>query len=200
MSHFQIISFSNFQIPKLPILKMSLPTISLISYGHFEREFLDNVAKSILHQYKYPVNLEESRIDLSRFYDPSRKQYDGNKLLKEVDDNFVSGSIKTLGLFRVDLFIPILTYIYGQAFLNGRSAIASLFRLNNERYGMPMDEELLLERFKKEVIHELGHTFGLKHCYVPQCVMNSSTYVEDIDQKGLELCLKCKSEMMPLLP
>jgi archaemetzincin len=179
---------------------MSLPNITLISYGHFERDFLDSVAKCIIQEFKYPVNLEESREDLSRFYDPSRKQYDGNKLLKEIDDNFVTGSIKTLGLFRVDLFIPILTFIYGQAFLNGRSAIASLFRLNNERYGMPMDEELLLVRFKKEVIHELGHTFGLKHCHIPGCVMNSSTYVENIDQKGLELCVKCRSEMIITAP
>jgi len=173
---------------------MAPKTITLISYGHFEKEFLEKLAESVRHEYRYPVNIEGRHIELSQFYDPLRKQYDGNKLLMEIDSKFSSGSIKTVGLFRVDLFIPILTFIYGQGFLNGRSAIASLFRLNNERYGMPGDEKLLLDRFTKEVIHELGHTFGLRHCHIPACVMLSSTYVEDIDQKSSKLCIKCRNE------
>jgi archaemetzincin len=173
---------------------MNPQNISLISYGHFEREFLENIADSVKREFGYPVNIEESHLDLSEYYDPARKQYDGNKLLKEIDAKYSSFSLKTVGIFRVDLYIPILTYIYGQAFLNGNTAIASMFRLNNERYGMEMDELLLLDRFRKEVIHELGHTFGLKHCHVPDCVMVSSTYVEDIDQKSTELCHKCRLE------
>jgi archaemetzincin len=169
--------------------------ITLISYGHFEREFLEDIAECVRHEFGYPVNIEESRKDLSEFYDPARKQYDGNRLLKTIDDELSSRSLKTVGIFRVDLFIPILTYIYGQAFLNGRTAIASLFRLKNERYGLEENEQLLLERFKKEIIHELGHTFGLKHCYVPGCVMASSNYVEDIDQKSGEFCGKCREDL-----
>jgi archaemetzincin len=176
-------------------IQMNPQPITLITYGRFEREFIESIADSVTHEYNFPVNLGESRLDLSGFYDPSRKQYDGNKLLLEVDATSSSESFKTVGLFRVDLFIPILTYIYGQAFFNGRSAIASLFRLKNERYGMPADDLLLLERFRKEVIHELGHTFGLKHCFSLECVMKSSTYVEDIDLKKVSLCNKCREEL-----
>ncbi len=170
--------------------------ITLISFGHFEREFLESIAERVTHEFGFKVIIEEKRLDLSKYYDPARKQYDGNRLLIDIDAKFASGSLKTAGLFRVDLFIPILTYIYGQAFLNGRTAIASLFRLNNERYGMPEDDNLLLDRFIKEVIHELGHTFGLKHCHVPACVMASSTYVEDIDQKNAELCTQCRALLL----
>jgi len=169
--------------------------IALISYGHFEKEFLEGIAESVEHEYGLPVIIEEKHLDLTAYYDPARKQYDGNKLLSKIELKYSADSVKTVGLFRVDLFIPILTYIYGQAFLNGRTAIASLFRLNNERYGMPMDDVILSERFKKEVIHELGHTFGLKHCYNPGCVMNSSTYVEDIDIKSANLCRNCRIEI-----
>ena len=49
------------------------------------------------------------------------------------------------------------------------------------------------ERFKKEDIHELCRLFGLLHFHTPTCVIRSSTYVEDIDQKEVELCVKCKS-------
>ena len=104
-------------------------------------------------------------------------------------------SNKTIGLFNVDLFIPILTYIFGQAFLGGRTGIASLYRLNNECYGMKKNDKLLLDRFQKEVIHELGHTLGLIHCNISSCVMRSSTYVEDIDQKEHMLCPGCRKEI-----
>jgi archaemetzincin len=105
------------------------------------------------------------------------------------------GSLKTLGLFNVDLFIPILTFIFGQAFLGGRSGIVSLYRFNNERYGMTGDNQFLQDRFIKEVIHELGHTFGLIHCHNTACVMRSSNYVEDIDQKNQQLCPNCKAQI-----
>lgn len=169
--------------------------INLISFGHFGDGLIDAIGESVIKEFNKPVKTQESHIDLSIFYNPARKQYDANRLLIEIDSSYTSGAFKTIGLFRVDLFIPILTYIYGQAYLNGRSALASLFRLNNERYGMPMDDALLTERFAKEVNHELGHTFGLKHCHIPGCVMNSSTYVEDIDLKSASLCKKCKNEM-----
>lgn len=174
---------------------MDLKNITLISFGYFEEDFLRNIAESVKQEFSYSVNLKDGHIDLSEFYDPVRRQYNGTKLLREIESAYSSETEKTLGLFSVDLFIPILTYIFGQAFLNGKTGIASLFRLNNERYGIEIDDKLVLERFRKEVIHELGHTFGLIHCHIPTCVMRSSTYVEDIDQKSAGLCLRCRNEI-----
>jgi len=160
--------------------------ILLINHGNFEKEFLGTIAAGITREYKFPVNIRESHLDLSEFYDPMRRQYNGNKLMRELDSWSTLEHIKNVGLFRVDLFNPILTYIFGQAALNGNIGVASLYRLRNEQYGMKRDDELLLERFQKVIIHELGHMFGLVHCHVPPCVMRSSTYVEDIDQKKRE--------------
>jgi archaemetzincin len=174
---------------------MNLENILLISVGFFENRLLDRIAKDIEHEFLLPVKIREGHLDLSEFYHPARRQYDGNLLLKEIDNQFASDSVKTLGLFNVDLFIPILTYIFGQAFLNGRTGIASVFRLSNERYGLIADEKILVDRIRKEVIHELGHTFGLIHCHDPVCVMRSSTYVEDIDQKNHNLCQQCRAEI-----
>ena len=39
---------------------------------------------------------------------------------------------------------------------------------------MPPREDLLRERLVKEAAHELGHTFGLRHCADWRCVMASS--------------------------
>ena len=174
---------------------MNLQNITIISFGYFEKDILECIAEAVKHEFHIAVNFREGHIDLSEFYDVVRRQYDGNKLLQHVDSMLFPESIKILGMFNVDLFIPILTYIFGQAFLGGRTGIASMYRLNNERYGMRMDSDLLLHRFKKEVIHELGHTMGLIHCHTPTCVMRSSTYVEDIDQKEHHLCIRCRTEL-----
>jgi archaemetzincin len=170
--------------------------ITLISFGYFEKDFLDKVTEAVRHEFKFSVRIKEGYLDLSEFYDPGRRQYNGNTLLKEMDTLALADSVKTLGLFNVDLFIPILTFIFGQAALGGNTGIASLYRLNNERYGMPANKNILLERFKKEVIHELGHTFGLTHCHTPNCVMRSSTYVEDIDLKEVYLCQGCRDSIV----
>lgn len=172
---------------------MDKHNIILIAHGQFETGFLSEIAEEVALEYNCSVAAQESQLDLMNFYDPSRRQYDGYKLLKEIDGMNIPGYTKKIGLFRVDLFIPILTYIFGQAFFKGNSGIASLYRLKNEQYGMGPDQDLLFHRFRKVIIHEIGHTFGLIHCHVPNCVMRSSTYVEDIDQKRHYLCSNCRS-------
>jgi len=174
---------------------MNAPTIALVSFGLYEKSFLEKISDAVEHEFNCTSFFKDVHIDISEFYDPVRRQYNGDKLLKAIDCIHIPGATKAIGLFNVDLYIPILTYIYGQAQLGGRTAIASQYRLSNERYGLPKNEALLLERFVKEIIHELGHTFGLIHCHTPTCVMRSSTYVEDIDQKDAQLCMKCRNEI-----
>ena len=172
---------------------MNLANITLISFGYFDNDFLRKIAENIYIEFQLKVQIKEGHLDLSEYYDPARRQYNANKLLQQIENHYSPDAVKMIGLFNVDLFIPIFTYIFGQAYLGGRTGIASIFRLSNERYGIEQDENILLKRFSKEIIHELGHTFGLIHCYDPDCVMRSSTYVEDIDQKSSILCPNCRS-------
>lgn len=174
---------------------MSLHKITLVSLGYFDRKMLEQVAKAVQLQYGVEVSLREEHVDINKYFDAGRKQYNGNLLLRDIDQHYASDAHKTIGLLSVDLFIPILTYIFGQAYLNGRAGIASFYRLSNERYGLESDKELLTNRFSKEVIHELGHSYGLIHCLTHRCVMQSSTYVEDIDQKLPSLCHDCKKTL-----
>jgi archaemetzincin len=174
-------------------LSRNAENINLISFGYFDKGLLDLVPDHITREFGLPVKIRDGFIDLSEFYDPARRQYNGTTLLKKIDSDFAGDASKTVGLFNVDLFIPILTYIFGQAFLNGRAGIVSVYRLSNERYGLKPDNELLAIRLRKEMIHELGHMFGLVHCTDPVCVMRSGSYVEDIDQKGEALCPRCRN-------
>lgn len=173
--------------------------IILLSCGLFDRAFLRRVAAATEAEYRYPVISEECHSELNPYYNPSRRQYDGDRLLHHLPYCTKSDYLKIVGLFRVDLYIPVLTYIFGQAVLGDRSAIVSVYRLRNELYGLKQDEGLLLSRTIKEVIHELGHTFGLIHCQNLACVMHSSTYVEEIDLKGSAFCSSCR-EQLPVMP
>ncbi|MEI6696364.1 MAG: archaemetzincin family Zn-dependent metalloprotease [Bacteroidota bacterium] len=175
---------------------MNLQNITLISFGNFDTNFLKKIAENIHGEFFSTVKIKEGHFDLSDFYDPARRQYNANNILNQLENQYATNNEKIIGLFNVDLYIPIFTYIFGQAFLNGRSGIASLYRLSNERYGIEADEMLLLERFSKEIIHELGHTFGLIHCHLPDCVMRSVTYVEDIDQKNSSPCPLCRNKLL----
>jgi archaemetzincin len=169
--------------------------ILLISFGYFESNLSERILADVEREFSIYVKTSDGHLDISEFYNPTRNQYDGNLLLNEIRNRFSENSFKTIGIFNVDLYIPILTYIFGQAYLNGQCGIVSVYRLKNERYGLKSDESVFLDRIRKEVIHELGHMFGLIHCINPDCVMRSSTYVEDIDQKSHNLCPKCRAEI-----
>ncbi|MGH7273362.1 MAG: hypothetical protein ACREIQ_02735, partial [Nitrospiria bacterium] len=60
-----------------------------------------------------------------------------------------------------------------------------------EFYGFPPDEALFYQRALKETVHGLGHTYGLRHCPDPACVMHFSNSLEDTDQKAWSFCPKC---------
>lgn len=176
--------------------------IVLVSRGQFGNGFLEQIKRDVQVFFGMPVHHLIDRTDLGSFFDASRRQYDANKLLTHLDgvtSASASENVKTLGLYQVDLFIPILTFIFGQAVFRGKTGVISTYRLRNEQYGMPGNDTVLYERFRKVVFHELGHAFGLIHCHVPSCVMRSSTYVEDIDQKKHLFCPKCKGELDSLV-
>jgi archaemetzincin len=99
---------------------------------------------------------------------------------------------KVLGVTDADLFIPILTFVFGEAQLGGRSAVVSTARLAEP--GLP-DERIVMERLAKESVHEMGHVFGLLHCDVPGCVMGRSSSVRDVDKKRGDLCPTCRERI-----
>ena len=137
------------------------------------------------------VRVNSLEVDLRRFHAPDREQYHATLLLAEMLRHRPAGAGHIVGITDVDLFIPVLTFVFGQAQLGGPGAVVSVMRLHADYYGLPADDGLLLDRTVKEVVHELGHGFGLVHCPDYSCVMSSSTYVENVDLKHEGYCLDC---------
>lgn len=134
-----------------------------------------------------------SPLNIDRAHDQSRGQYNSTALLAFLINLNASLQEKRILVVDVDLYIPVLTFVFGEAQLNGSAAIVSTHRLQNQFYGLPHDDNLMFKRLEKEVVHELGHTFGLYHCRQFECVMRSSTYVEEIDLKRVDMCDSCRA-------
>ena len=139
------------------------------------------------------INTVRLKLKLKNFYSHQRKQYHSTQILAELLENQPADTDKIVGLTDVDIYIPILTFLFGEAQLCGKGALVSTYRLHNSFYGLPKDDSLFYERTLKEVIHELGHTLGLVHCANFECIMHSSTAIEDTDLKKAMYCLDCKA-------
>jgi len=126
-------------------------------------------------------------------FEARRNQYYSTRILKEMLGEVPQDAFKLLGVTDKDLCIPILTYVFGEAQVGGTAAVISLARLRQEHYGLAPDQPLLLERLRKESLHELGHTFGLVHCPLRECVMYLSNTVVDVDTRGRDFCTGCQT-------
>ncbi len=154
---------------------------------------LPQLSTSLAAAFGFEVKVRPPWFDPEMAFDPSRGQYNSTSILGQLLTLPAEASGRLLGVTSVDLFIPVLTYVFGEAQLNGRAAVVSTQRLRPEAYGLPPDASLLAERLAKEAIHELGHTLGLLHCRDATCVMRSSTYVEQIDLKSRSFCAACRA-------
>lgn len=124
-------------------------------------------------------------------YDKMRGQYQSVEIMKAAARNVPVDATRLLAITEADLAIPTLTFLFGQAQLDGQIAVVSLARLRQEFYGLEPDEGLLRERLGKEVLHEMGHTFGLTHCHDPKCAMSLATHVGLVDRKEESYCMNC---------
>ena len=121
-----------------------------------------------------PACRRDLRFDLGPSYAPERRQHHATLLLATLLRHLPEPGGKIVGVTALDLFIPVLTFVFGQSQLDGSAAIVSTHRLYNEFYGLPANEDLLRARTLKEVVHEVGHAFGLVHCREQRCVMRPS--------------------------
>jgi archaemetzincin len=124
-------------------------------------------------------------------YDAKRGQYEAIHILRAVIDSLPRDAARALAVVDADLFIPMLTFVFGQAQLKGKAALMSLARLRQEYYGLPPNAPLFYKRAEKEAMHEVGHTFGLIHCTDKECVMALSNSIQQVDGKFAEYCRSC---------
>lgn len=151
---------------------------------------LDQLAASLAWVFQVSCHVRPRCLDGSFAFDTVRRQYHSTSLLQSMLG--LEKGTRLLGVTEYDLFVPILTFVFGEAQLEGDCAVVSLHRLHEEYYGFPSDQRVLMDRLVKEAVHELGHTFGLRHCPNWRCAMASTHAVERLDLKEAWFCDACR--------
>jgi archaemetzincin len=161
--------------------------------GHMEPglDVLEQLAASLARIFKTPCRIRPEILDPSFALDSARNQYYSTAILQRLE-RASDPDARNLAVTACDLFVPVLTFVFGEAQLDGNCAVVSTARLADEYYGLPSNPGMMRERLVKEAAHEIGHTFGLRHCADWRCVMSSSHGVELLDVKGAEFCPKCR--------
>ncbi|MBL7212655.1 MAG: archaemetzincin family Zn-dependent metalloprotease [Desulfobacteraceae bacterium] len=165
-------------------------SIAISPVGASDTELLIQVGKEISRIFGYQTEIIPLLKDVDFALDPSRNQYHSTLILGELA-SLAPHAIKVVAIVQVDLFIPILTHIFGEAQLGGKACIISIYRLR-EGLSSLSNPEFYHKRVVKEAIHELGHTFRLRHCRDQSCIMHYCRTVKDVDRRSDQFCRYCK--------
>ncbi|MGA8149931.1 MAG: archaemetzincin family Zn-dependent metalloprotease [Terriglobales bacterium] len=171
--------------------------LQLLPIGNVDDGLLRDLCPAIEKILYVPCKVLPVRMDPEFAFHEERQQYHSSEILQHMQ-NFLSGdSWRMLGVAAVDFYIPILSFVFGEAQVDGPCAVVSAHRLRQEFYGLPPDPDLFRQRLIKEAAHELGHTMNLTHCDDYRCVMASSHAVDWIDLKEGALCSACRAAARP---
>jgi archaemetzincin len=147
-----------------------------------EDAFLQKLAPSLREAFGAEVGISEPTPLPEDAYSPSRDQYLSTVLLDAVASHKQPQWDRLLGIADVDLYVPDLNFVFGEADAQRGVAVFSLVRLHSP------DRDRFVHRAATEAIHELGHTYGLNHCDHARCVMWFSNTLEETDRKGTGFC------------
>jgi archaemetzincin len=167
-----------------------MKSLHLLPIGEVDRELIDWLSRELVETFRVPAEILRP-LDVDFAYHPERDQYHSSEILAQMHQLVRPNAWRLLGITAVDLYIPILTFVFGEAQIGGPCSLVSYNRLRQEFYGLPSDRDLLARRILTESVHELGHTLTLTHCPDYRCVMASSHAVEWIDIKENGFCPDC---------
>jgi len=166
-------------------------SVAICPVGQVEERILGHLAECISAKCGLTCEIFSRMKNPKYAYDETRRQYNSKLILKYLVQKCSPGVLRFIGITPLDLYVPILKFVFGLAQIEGQCAIISLHRLSPQFYDQPSNPVLLMDRVEKTLLHELGHTFGITHCRDRRCVMFSSTRIEDTDFKQSDFCPTC---------
>jgi archaemetzincin len=170
--------------------------IVLIPVGKLEDGLFEKLAPILEESFRRPTQIHGALPVPKYAYNPTRSQYHSAAILKRVETLRTIEWDAAIGVVDVDLFVPEVPFIFGEADRSTRSAIISLTRLRPEGGAPESKRDLLLKRLVCEAIHQVGLIRGLAQCPNNRCVMFYSATVQDTDKKGHAFCANCRKRLL----
>ena len=169
-------------------------SLLIVPFGTIRKEVLVFLQNELIRIFGFDVRIAKEEPVPQYAFDPKRRQYHSTKILEWLK-NIPVMDTRILGIIDLDLYVPELNFVFGEADVAHGVCVISLVRLRQEFYGLPKNEKLFLERALKEAVHELGHTYRLGHCGDTRCIMHFSNSLQDTDIKGPDFCPRCKLKL-----
>jgi archaemetzincin len=173
--------------------------LQLLPVGPVDARLLEWLRQALYEKFRVPAEILSPGLDPAFALHAERQQYHSSEILAAMQRRITGGTWRLLGITQLDLYIPILTFVFGEAQMGGTSAVVSYHRLRQEFYGLPEDVDLLANRLLIEAVHELGHTLRLTHCHDYHCAMAPSHAVEWIDIKDSGFCEDCLTRALEVV-
>ena len=173
---------------------MTPRVVEVVPLNISDKDLMSAVAAEITRIFPFQCRVGAAERLPAELLDEKRGQYHATRILEHLAASDRT-SFRILGVTTLDIFTPILRYVFGEAMLEGRAALVSTYRLSIASPGddsPPSNRSVFVSRVLKECIHELAHTFGLTHCDDPTCVMAASLDMTHIDAKSTQLCYYCR--------
>ena len=172
-------------------MKIVRQSLIVSPIGPIPEEILAAVCRGAGETFRLPTEVLRLLDDIDFSFSVERRQYHSTPILDRLSQSLPQNGLKVLAVTEVDLFIPILTHVYGEAQLGGTAAIVSTHRLcQSSRHALI--PQTGIDRIVKEAVHELGHTFNLRHCPESGCPMHYCRSEADVDLKSVVLCRYCR--------
>lgn len=165
--------------------------IRIVPINTVDGAFLDRLGPCLEERFLCTVDIERALAVPRTALNATRQQLFLSTLFTRVRRAHPEGGAILLALTDFDLYKTSHRFIYGDADETQAMAAVSLHRLRSEYYGEEPDSNILFQRTLKECVHELGHAFGLKHCYNGRCAMYYSNSIFETDNKMSHFCETC---------
>jgi len=172
-----------------------MKNLQLLPVGDVNARLLAWLQQALFERFHVAAEILSPALDPAFALHAERQQFHSSEILHAMQRYVGKNTWRLLGVTERDLYIPILTFVFGEAQMGGSSAIVSYRRLTQEFYGLPPDLDLLANRLLIESVHELGHTLHLTHCDDFRCAMAASHAVEWIDIKDSGFCEDCLAKV-----
>jgi archaemetzincin len=167
--------------------------LAVAAVGPAPGEVLAAMEAALVGAFGLPAGRVAAIDEPARAFSPPRGQWSSVAFLETLLARVPPEAARLLGVTERDLFVPVLSFVYGQAQLGGPVAVVSLARLRPEFHGLAASPAVLARRAATEAVHEVGHTFGLVHCPDRRCPMSLSIDLPDLDGKTAVPCPACRA-------
>lgn len=169
-----------------------MPEILVVGLGGLPEGLPEGICENLKSRTGQPVLF---RGDLTLPHEAFRKvrgQYVSSQIVQVIGARRGLDDGTVVILCSADIFMPGSNFVFGQAQHNGRLVIVNVHRMLEATYGRVSSPVIELRRVLKEALHGLGHTVGLPHCVLRECLMHSAASVAAIDRRADEFCVNCR--------